>query len=94
MSKQRMTVSVDEDLVSAGAAAVAAGRAASVSAWVNQALVEKAANDLRIDALAEAIAAYEEEHGAISDEELVEQVRSDRDAAAARRSSAKRRGVA
>ena len=43
--KQRMTVTLDHALVRAGAAAVAEGRAASLSAWVSSALTERAAGD-------------------------------------------------
>ncbi|HEV7861167.1 MAG TPA: hypothetical protein VGR20_00650 [Acidimicrobiia bacterium] len=90
-----MTVSVDADLVAAGAAAVADGKAESVSAWVNDALAERAARDRRLAALAEAVAAYETEHGEIGAEELADQARADRDAAAGVRAKAiRRRGVA
>jgi hypothetical protein len=46
--------------------------------------------------LAEAVAAYESEHGAFTDEELADQVRRDRDAAAALRAKhdGGRRGAA
>jgi Arc/MetJ-type ribon-helix-helix transcriptional regulator len=91
MKKERITVSVDAELVAAGAAAVAEGRAESVSAWVNQALADRAARDRRLAALAEAVAAYEAAHGEIGPEELVDQARTDRDAAAGVRARAKRR---
>lgn len=91
MSKRRLTVSIDAELVAAGASAVAEGRAESVSAWVNEALTDKVAKDRRLIALAEAIAAYEKEHGPISAEEVAEQARADRDAAAATRATTKRR---
>jgi hypothetical protein len=94
MRKERLTVSVDADLAAAGAAAVAAGRADSVSAWVNDALVERAAKERRLAALADAVAAYESEFGTITDEELADQARADRDAAAAVRARARSRGVA
>ncbi len=90
MRKQRLTVSVDKEFAVAGAAAVAAGRAESVSAWVNDALADKAAKDRRLSALAVAVAAFEAEHGVISADEITEQTRADRDAAAAVRSRAKR----
>jgi len=93
MSKGRLTVSVDPDLLEAGAAAVAAGRVGSISAWVGEAMAEKAATDRRIGALAAAVAAYEREHGLMEDEELAVQARVDRDAAAARRASALRRST-
>jgi hypothetical protein len=91
MSKGRLTVSVDADLAAAGASAVAEGRAESVSAWVNDALADKVAKDRRLAALAEAIAAYEAEHGTITADEVAAQERADRDAAAATRTATKRR---
>ena len=42
MSKERLTVTVDPDVVRAGTAAVAEGLVDSLSAWVNLALVEQA----------------------------------------------------
>ena len=94
--KQRLTISLDQGLVDAAAAAVASGRADSVSAWVSDALAERVANERRLDALGVAIAAYEAEHGVITDEELADQVRRDRDAAAAVRAGRgkRRRGAA
>lgn len=91
MSKDRMTVSVDAELAAAGAAAVAEGRAESVSAWVNDALADKAAKDRRLADLAAAIAAYEAEHGTIGPDEIIEQARADRDVSVALRDWAKRR---
>lgn len=74
-------MTVDPDLVAAGNLAVEAGRAESLSGWVNDALGEKAARDTRLQSLALAIADYEAEFGEISDEELASQIRSDREAA-------------
>lgn len=78
MSKARLTVTVDQDLVQAAGQAVAEGRVDSLSAWVNQALGERAAKDRRLRALAEAVAAYETQFGEISDAEIVAQDRADR----------------
>ncbi len=86
-----MTVSVDEAVATAAAAAVAEGRADSVSAWVNDALVVKVAGDRRRDALADAVSAYEADEGELTAGELAGQARADRDEAASRRSHAKRR---
>ena len=94
MTKERITVSVDAELAAAAAAAVDEGRADSVSAWVGEAMRDKAAKDRRLMALAEAIGAYEAEHGAIGDDEIAAQARSDRDAAAAARTRRRRRGAA
>jgi hypothetical protein len=66
-----MTVTVDRALVEAANAAVASGRASSLSTWVNAALAERAAKDRHLHAMAEAVAAYEAEFGAISAAELI-----------------------
>jgi hypothetical protein len=50
--------------------AVAAGRAANVSAWVNEALHRQAEHDRRMQALDAFIDAYEAEHGVITEEEI------------------------
>jgi len=79
--KERLTVTVDPDLVAAGNDAVSEGRAESLSAWVNSALAEKRARERRLAALADAVATYEARFGAISTQELDEQRRADREAA-------------
>jgi hypothetical protein len=79
--KERLTVTVDPELVEAGAQAVAAGHAESLSAWVNLALAERAAKERRLRAMDEAIAAYEAEFGEIRPEELAARARADREAA-------------
>ena len=76
--KERLTVTVDGPLLTAANAAVRDGRAASVSAWVNLALEHQAAREARFRAMADAVAAYEQAHGAISDEEIARQRRIDR----------------
>lgn len=99
MTKQRLTVTVDPELVQAGNAAVAAGRAQSLSEWVNTALLARTTRDRRLESLAEAVAAFEQEHGAIGADEIVVQQRTDRASAvvvrgrpdAARASTGKRR---
>ena len=73
-----MTVTVDRALVEAANEAVASGRASSLSTWVNAALAERAAKDRHLHAMAEAIAGYEVEFGAISAAELISQQRDDR----------------
>lgn len=70
--KRRLSVSVDAELVEAGQAAVAAGQAASMSAWVNAALRERSENDRRLRLMGEWIADYEAEHGVITEEEMEE----------------------
>jgi hypothetical protein len=95
--KERLTVTVDEAFVRAANEAVAAGRADSISGWVNVAMAERVSKERRLSALGKAIGAYEKLHGVITAEELVEQERADRRAAIVvkrRRSSARRRGAA
>jgi hypothetical protein len=87
--KERLTVTIDRTLLRAANAAVAAGRADSVSGWVNRALEERAAKEQRLLALAAAVAGYEAKHGAITDEELVMQARADRESARVVRRGAK-----
>ena len=77
-TKARLTVTVDPSLVRAGNEAVAAGRSESLSAWVNLALSERAAKEQRLQAMAQAVAAYETRFGGITSEELVAQSRADR----------------
>jgi Arc/MetJ-type ribon-helix-helix transcriptional regulator len=76
--KERMTVTVDRALVEAANEAVASGRASSVSTWVNAALADRVAKERQLQALAEAVAGYEAEFGAISAAELIAQQRHDR----------------
>lgn len=79
--KARLTVTVDPGLVRAGQRAVRAGRAESLSGWVNTALAERIEKEQRLAALADAIALYEAEHGEITSTELALQARADRRAA-------------
>ena len=69
-TKERLSASVDAGLLAAAHQAVAAGNAASVSAWVNDALRLKAEHERRIAALDEFLAGYEAAHGPITDEEI------------------------
>lgn len=79
--KERLTVTVDAELLRAGESAVKEGRAESLSAWVNRALVERVSREKRLIALGNAIDAYEAEFGSISDQEVRDQMRADRTAA-------------
>lgn len=71
--KQRLSASVDADLFDAGQAAVAAGEADSLSAWVNDALRRQAEHDRRLRALGGFLATYEAEHGEITDPETADE---------------------
>jgi hypothetical protein len=79
--KERLTVTVDPDLVKAGNQAVAEGLADSLSAWVNAALVDRAVRDRRLQSLSEAIRAHEATHGEITTDEMAAQARYDRESA-------------
>ena len=70
--KHRLSASVDAELIAAGHAAVAAGTTENLSAWVNEALRRQAEHDRRLGALGAALAAFEAEHGAISDAEIAD----------------------
>ena len=76
--KQRLSASVDAELVAVAQEAVATGQAENVSAWVNDALRLKADHDRRLRAVDEFLAAYEAEHGEITDEEIRDAARSAR----------------
>lgn len=72
MTRQRLSATVEADLLAAGRHAVAEGRAHSLSGWVNDALARQAEHDRRLKALDEAIRAYEAEHGVITEEDIQE----------------------
>lgn len=88
--KQRLSASVDADLLQAAQAAVAEGRADTVSAWVNDALRLKAEHERRMEALDSFLAEYEAEHGEITDTEIDDAVRRARGRATVVRSSRRR----
>jgi hypothetical protein len=73
MSKrERLSATVDAAVLAAGRAAVAEGRADSLSAWVDGALGKQVEHDRRMRALDEFLAAYEAEHGVITEDEMHE----------------------
>src|SRR5579859_2201661 len=79
--KRRLSATVDADLVEASHAAVEAGGAESISAWVNDALRLKVEHDRRLRALDEFIAGYEAEYGEITEDEMAEAARRARERA-------------
>src|SRR5947209_2112546 len=87
--KERVTVTLDRALLAAADAAVAAGRADSLSAWVNLALAEHVAKERRLAALSDLLADYENEYGVISATELAHREREDRRRAVVVRGRAK-----
>lgn len=68
--KERLSATVDAELLAAARAAVEAGRAVSVSAWVNRALLRERDHDERLRALETLIADYEGKNGGITDQEI------------------------
>jgi hypothetical protein len=68
-AKTRLSATVDTDVLE-GVQAAAAGEAESVSAYVNDALRLKASHDRRLRGIDDFIAAYEAEHGEITDEQM------------------------
>jgi ribonuclease HII len=76
--KQRLTVTVDPDLIEAANHAVAVGDADSLSGWVSAALRDKVRRDGRLEDLHAAIADYEAEFGEITAGEIAAQRRADR----------------
>jgi len=69
-TKQRLSATVDAAVLVAAQAAVTAGRAANISAWVNEALHRQAAHDQRMKALDDFLTAYESEHGVITHDQI------------------------
>jgi metal-responsive CopG/Arc/MetJ family transcriptional regulator len=89
--KQRLTVTVDPELVEEGQRAVASGQAESVSGWVSAALEDKIRRDRKLELLAAAVADYEREFGEITEGEIVAQQRADREDAVVVRGGSRRR---
>jgi len=77
-TKERVTLTLDRELVEAAGRAVRSGRADSLSGWINQALSEKVARERRLRGLSAAVAAYESEFGQITEAEMDAQRRADR----------------
>ena len=93
--KQRLTVTVDPELIEACQHAVGSGQARSVSAWVSLALQDRIRHDRKRALLADALADYEQEFGEITGEEIAAQRRADReDATVVRGRRGRNRGTA
>jgi Arc/MetJ-type ribon-helix-helix transcriptional regulator len=92
--KERLSASVDADLVAVAQDAVARGRAESVSSWVNDALRLKADRDRRLAALDQFIAGFEAEYGEITEQEMAEAARRAREGAVVVRGGSRGRGAA
>jgi Arc/MetJ-type ribon-helix-helix transcriptional regulator len=76
--KERLTVTVDADLLAEANAAVESGAADSVSAYVNDALAAQSARQRRLAAMDRALKDYEAEFGEITEEDMAERRRKDR----------------
>src|SRR5947207_8658566 len=70
VTKQRLSASVDSELLGAAEAAARRGEVANVSAWVNDAMRLKVEHDRGLAELAGVIADFEAEHGEITKEEI------------------------
>lgn len=75
MHKQRLSASIDAELLEAAESAVARGEAPSVSAWVNDALRAKLEHERRLKAMAAFIEFVEAEEGEITPEEMEQAAR-------------------
>lgn len=69
-TRERLSATIEADLLEAGRVAVAEGRAESMSAWVNGALRRQADHDRRMKALDEFLDGYEAAHGKITEQEI------------------------
>lgn len=70
MSKRRLSASIDAEVLAAAEAAVEAGRAPTLSAWVEDALSDKVERERTLEALGDALDAFDAEFGAMSDDEV------------------------
>jgi hypothetical protein len=68
--KQRLSASVDAELIAAAETAAKRGEVTTVSAWVNDAMRLKLEHDRRLHALAAYVADYEAEHGEITPDDI------------------------
>lgn len=75
-TKERLSASVDSDLLAAAHEAAARGQSGNLSAWISDALRLKLDHDRRLAALGSFLAAYEAEHGVIDDAEVARANRS------------------
>jgi hypothetical protein len=91
-TKTRLSASVDESIILAAQAAVAAGRATNLSTWVNDALHRQIEHERRMLALDDFLASYEAEHGEISDAEIRDASRRIRARAVVVRGEPRRKG--
>lgn len=77
-TRERISATIEADLLAAGRAAVADGRADNLSAWVNEALRLRVDLDRRLVAFDEFLSDYESEHGEITEAEMAAATRAAR----------------
>jgi len=80
-NRERLSATVEADMLAAGRAEVAQGRAESLSAWVNDALRRQVEHDRRMKALDDFLDRYEADHGEITEEEIRGATRRTRESA-------------
>lgn len=88
--KQRLSASVDAELIAAAEAAVAAGHAESVSAWVNAAMRRHREHEEHLRALDTFVEVFESEQGVIDAQEIRDATRKARKRATVVRGSKKK----
>jgi tellurite resistance protein len=95
MSKrERLSATVESELLTAGRHAVAEGRAESLSAWVNDALARQTEHDKKLRAMREFLRDYQDEFGQFTQQEIQEITRRTRDRAIRVRPKPTRRAAA
>jgi metal-responsive CopG/Arc/MetJ family transcriptional regulator len=82
-SKQRLSASVDSELLAAGQEVVSAGQAESLSAWVNDALRAQVTRERKLAAMDTLLRDFEAEHGEITAAEMAAATRQARTRATA-----------
>ena len=91
MPKERVTITVEIDLLNHAKSAVQSGTCRSVSEWIGEAMAEQLAKDARLAAMDELIAEFDAEYGPLTDEEIAEQRQRDLEASAALRREGERK---
>lgn len=70
IGKQRLSATVDAELLAAAEQAAAHQGSKNLSAWINEAIRTKLEHDRRLQALSKLIAEFEAEHGVITVEQI------------------------
>lgn len=89
-TKQKLSATVDLEVLRAAEIAVQEGRVPNVSAWVNEAMRRHMDHERRMQALDDFIAAYEAEHGPVTDEDIRRATRRARERAVVVRGTGQR----